>query len=66
MTPEKINAWRKAAGIGALTEYGKVCLTSFAQLAIEHEREQCAMLAARILRMPENDVSTAIMQRGMK
>lgn len=32
--------------------------------AIQEEREACARIAAWILKMPENDVSTAIRTRG--
>ena len=34
--------------------------------AAAQEREECARVAAWILKMPENDVSTSIRERGMK
>lgn len=36
----------------------------FAALVAGKEREECAKLAAWILKMPENDVSSAILARG--
>ena len=38
----------------------------FAALVAAAEREACAKVAAWILKMPENDVSSAIRARGMK
>lgn len=38
----------------------------FAALVAAAEREECAKLAAWILKMPENDVSSAIRARGEK
>lgn len=38
----------------------------FASLVAAAEREECAKLAAWILKMPENDVSAAIRAMGMK
>lgn len=38
----------------------------FAALVAAAEREECAKLAAWILKMPQNDVSHAIRARGMK
>jgi hypothetical protein len=40
-------------------------LERFAALVSAAEREECANLAAWILKMPENDVSAAIRARGM-
>ena len=37
-----------------------------AGMAVDAEREECAKLAAWILKMPENDVSSAIRARGEK
>lgn len=39
-------------------------LERFAALVAAAEREECAKLAAWILKMPENDVSSAIRARG--
>lgn len=39
-------------------------LEKFAALVAAAEREECAKVAAWILKMPENDVSFAIRQRG--
>ena len=41
-----------------------VNLESFAALVAAAEREECAKVAAWILKMPENDVSAAIRARG--
>lgn len=41
-------------------------LERFAALVAAKEREECAKVAAWILKMPENDVSSAIRARGMK
>ena len=41
-------------------------LIELIQKAKSQEREECAKLAAWILKMPENDVSSAIRERGMK
>lgn len=35
-----------------------------AGMAVDAEREECAKVAAWILKMPENDVSSAIRARG--
>lgn len=35
-----------------------------AGMAVDDEREECAKLAAWILKMPQNDVSAAIRNRG--
>jgi hypothetical protein len=40
-------------------------LERFAALVSAAEREECANLAAWILKMPENDVSAAIRARGV-
>ncbi len=40
------------------------CIERFAALVTAAEREECAVLAAWILKMPENDVSAAIRARG--
>ena len=37
-----------------------------AGMAVDAEREECANVAAWILKMPQNDVSAAIRERGMK
>ncbi len=39
-------------------------LRKFAALVAAAEREECAKVAAWILKMPENDVSAAIRARG--
>ena len=39
-------------------------LERFAALVAAAEREECAKVAAWILKMPENDVSSAIRARG--
>ena len=36
----------------------------FAAMLSEKEREECAKVAAWILKMPQNDVSSAILARG--
>jgi len=41
-------------------------LERFAALVAAAEREECARVAAWILKMPENDVSAAIRGRGEK
>jgi hypothetical protein len=41
-------------------------LERFAALVAAAEREECAKLAAWILKMPQNDVSAAIRWRGEK
>lgn len=41
-------------------------LERFAALVAAAEREQCARIAAWILKMPQNDVSLSIRARGMK
>jgi hypothetical protein len=51
--------WNCAGPIGAPLE-------RFAALVAAKEREECARVAAWILKMPENDVSAAIRERGMK
>ena len=38
----------------------------FADLIAAAEREECAKVASWILKMPQNDVSLAIRERGMK
>jgi hypothetical protein len=37
-----------------------------AGMAVDAEREECAKVAAWVLKMPENDVSSAIRARGNK
>lgn len=43
---------------------GNVQIERFAALVAKHERDQCALIAAHILKMPQNDVSAAIRARG--
>ena len=54
------NAW------GAIITAEPADLERFAALVAAKEREECAKLAAWILKMPENDVSSAIRARGNK
>lgn len=68
MTRDDIVKWAAEAGImppdwGA-TENQWRSLTAFADLAAAYEREECAKVAAWILKMPKNDVSFAIRERG--
>jgi len=68
MTRDDIVKWAAEAGImppdwGA-TENQWRSLHAFAELAAAAEREECAKVAAWILKMPENDVSFAIRERG--
>ena len=54
------NAW------GAIITAEPADLERFAALVAAAEREECAKLAAWILKMPQNDVSAAIRGRGEK
>ena len=68
MTRDDIVKWAAEAGImppdwGA-TENQWRSLHAFAELTAAYEREECAKVAAWILKMPKNDVSFAIRKRG--
>jgi hypothetical protein len=52
------NAW------GAIITAEPADLERFAALVAAKEREECARVAAWILKMPQNDVSEAIRARG--
>ena len=58
---DKVDAWQN--DFWTITQEE---LERFASLVVAAEREECAKLAAWILKMPENDVSHAIRARGMK
>lgn len=57
----KVDAWKNDFWTITQDE-----LERFVALVAAAEREECAKLAAWILKMPENDVSSAIRARGMK
>ena len=58
---DKVDAW-----INDFWTITQEELERFAALVAAAEREECAKLAAWILKMPENDVSSAIRARGNK
>ena len=62
---DKVDAWQN--DFWAITQDE---LERFVALVEERaaaaEREECARIAAWILKMPENDVSEVIRERGMK
>ena len=58
---DKVDAWKN--DFWTITQEE---LERFAALVSAKEREECAKLAAWILKMPENDVSAAIRARGIK
>jgi hypothetical protein len=60
MTQEAFGAEHELFWMNGTDEY----LERFANLVAAAEREACANVAAWILKMPENDVSTAIRARG--
>lgn len=68
MTREEIIKLAREAGLfvphEGIPENG--AFMRFAYLVAAKEREACAKLAAWILKMPENDVSSAIRARGNK
>jgi hypothetical protein len=68
MTREEIIKLAREAGLfvphEGIPENG--AFMRFATTLLAKEREECAKLAAWILKMPENDVSHAIRARGMK
>ena len=69
MTRDEIIRMAREAGIygtetGVATTFDD--LEDFAALVAAKEREECAKVAAWILKMPQNDVSVAIRARGMK
>lgn len=45
-------------------EYTEAEVRAIIDGAIQEEREACAQIASWVLKMPENDVSTAIRARG--
>jgi hypothetical protein len=63
---EIIRMAREAGWEYAHGDSGYEPLWRFAALVAAKEREECAKLAAWILKMPQNDVSAAILGRGMK
>ena len=69
MTEKDIIRMAREAGLmsvefsTALEEMWVGQLKRFAKLIAAAEREECAQIAAWILKMPENDVSTAIRAR---
>ena len=67
MTRDDIIRMAREAGI-AKHGLGWTCwegqLERFAALVAAKEREECANVAAWILKMPQNDVSAAIRERG--
>lgn len=72
MTDNDIIRMAREAGLmsvefsAALEEMWVGQLKRFAKLIAAAEREECAQIAAWILKMPENDVSTAIRAKGQK
>jgi len=66
MTKEDIIRMAREAGLDPDLWNYTDAFERFAALVAEHEREQCALIAAHILKMPQNDVSTAIRIRGMR
>jgi len=68
MTRDDIIRMAREAGI-AKHGLGWTCwegqLERFAALVAAKEREECANVAAWILKMPQNDVSAAIRARGV-
>jgi hypothetical protein len=58
---DKVDAWQN--GFWTITQEE---LERFAALVAAKEREECARVAAWILKMPQNDVSAAIRERGLK
>ncbi len=62
MTDEEL----KALMLATRTEGYPEDLRPLVEAVQATEREECARVAAWILKMPENDVSAAIRGRGMK
>lgn len=58
---DKVDAWQN--DFWTITQEE---LERFAALVAAKEREECAKIAAWILKMPQNDVSSAILGRGDK
>jgi hypothetical protein len=66
MTRDEIIRMAREAGFSEWAVRTPQDLERFAALVAAAEREECARVAAWILKMPENDVSAAIRARGMK
>jgi hypothetical protein len=66
MNREEIIRMAREAGFSEWAVRTPQDLERFAALVAVAEREECARVAAWILKMPENDVSAAIRGRGMK
>lgn len=71
MNDDEFNTLCEAHSFGAVArgEFPLVprgLLKALVDAAVAAEREECAKVAAWILKMPENDVSSAIRARGMK
>jgi hypothetical protein len=66
MTRDEIIRMAREAGFSEWAVRTPQDLERFAALVAVAEREECARVAAWILKMPENDVSAAIRARGMK
>lgn len=65
MTREDIIRMAREAGLAYGSDEKPLgSVTRFAALVAEHERDQCALIAAHILKMPQNDVSAAIRARS--
>ena len=66
MTRDEIIRMAREAGFSEWAVRTPQDLERFAALVAAAEREECARVAAWILKMPENDVSAAIRGRGEK
>jgi hypothetical protein len=66
MNREEIIRMAREAGFSEWAVRTPQDLECFAALVAAKEREECAKLAAWILKMPQNDVSAAIRWRGEK
>jgi hypothetical protein len=66
MTRDDIIRMAREAGFSEWAVRTPQDLERFAALVAAKEREECANVAAWILKMPENDVALAIRARGMK
>ena len=65
MIREEIIKLAREAGFNTAHDVWPNEFERFAALVVAKEREECARVAAWILKMPENDVSAAIRERGM-
>lgn len=66
MTKDEIIKLAREADLWITSPERIAAVERFAALVAAKEREECAKLAAWILKMPKNDVSSAIRARGDK